>query len=338
MSYTRSRELEPIGLKQEIKIRHFSINTPQLGRKLTRFLDWSLKMEGRDLFMSRGVGEFSHLPQGIETKISPNINASLLSTFTEEEMFSALKEMGPIKALGPDGFPAMFFQKYWHIVGKDVTSFCLGILNNGQNFGHLNSTNIVLIPKIQNPAKVIANRLQGVMELCIDESQSAFIPGRLISDNTLVAYEVLHTLRRKRMGNKGFMAVKLDMSKAYDRVEWAFIRAVMLKLGFDIKWVELILKCISTASFAVNVNEIRGESFQATRGLRQGDSLSPFLFLFCSEGLPALLKMDQKEGSLKGVKASRSGLAITHLLFADDCVLFGEVTRQGARLFKGILK
>ncbi|KAA3461526.1 reverse transcriptase [Gossypium australe] len=280
----------------------------------------------KDLFMFRGVEEFSHLLQGIDKKISSDTNATLVSTFTEEEIWGQLKHQDLM------GFQQCFFQKYWHIVGKDVTSFCLGILNNGQSFGHLNSTNILLIPKIQNPgnlsnfrpislcttiykivAKAIANRLQGVMEMCIDESQSAFIPGRLISDNTLVAYEMLHTLRRKRMGNKGFMAVKLDLSKAYDRVEWAFIRAVMLKLGFENKWVELILKCISTASFAVNVNGIRGESFQATRGLS------------------ALLKMAQNEGVLKGVKASRSGPMITHLLFADDCILFGEATRKGAR-------
>ncbi|KAA3467406.1 reverse transcriptase [Gossypium australe] len=161
----------------------------------------------KNLFMSRGVA------------------------FTEEEVFSTLKEIGATKASGLDGFPAIFFQRYWHIV-------------------------VV--------AKTIANRLQGVMEICIDESQSAFIPGRL-SDNTLLAYEMLHTFRRKRTGNKGFMAVKLNMSKAYDRVEWDFIKEVMLKMGFDDKWVDLILKCIITASYVVNVNGNRGESFQATR-------------------------------------------------------------------------
>ncbi|KAA3466274.1 reverse transcriptase [Gossypium australe] len=311
----------------------------------------------RSLFTSRGVGDLYHLLQGIEKKIPSNINELLLSVFTEEEVFSALKDMGPTKAPGPDGFPAMFFQQYWHIVGKDVIDFCLGILNNGQSFGQLNSTDIVLIPKVQNPsnlskfrpislctvlykvvAKAVANRLQGVMGMCIDESQSAFVPGRLISDNTLVAYEMLHTFSRKRTGRKGAMAVKLDMSKAYDRVEWAFIKEVMLKMGFDIKWVELILRCVISVSFAVKVNRIRGESFQATRGLRQGDPLSPFLFLFCSEGLSALMRMVRREGGKIGVKASRSGPTVTHLLFADDCILFGEATGEGANMVKGILK
>ncbi|KAK5841990.1 hypothetical protein PVK06_004316 [Gossypium arboreum] len=159
--------------------------------------------------------------------------------------------MGPTKAPGSDGFPAVFFQRFWHIVGKEVVTFYLGILNEGQNFGPLNSTDIVLIPKTQNPsnlatfrpislcsvlykivAKTIANRFQTVIGRCIDAAQSAFIPGRLISDNVILAYEILHTFRNKRIGTKGYMAVKFDMSKAYDRVEWSFLKAVMLKMGF----------------------------------------------------------------------------------------------------------
>ncbi|KAA3466579.1 reverse transcriptase [Gossypium australe] len=265
--------------------------------------------------------------------------------------------MGPTKALGPDGFPALFFQWYWHIVGKDVTKFCLGILNTDQGFEQLNSTDIVLIPKTQNPitlasfrpislcsvlykivTKVIANRLQEVIGECIDRAQSAFIPGRLISDNVLIAYEILHTFRKKRTGKKGYMAVKLDMSKAYDRVEWGFLKEVMLKMGFQEKVVGLILKCISTASFTVSINGKRGRVFQGSRGLRQGDPLSPFLFLLCSEGLSALIRLAKEEGLIKGAKASRRGPEISHLLFANDCILFREATKEGAGQLKRILK
>ncbi|KAA3465418.1 reverse transcriptase [Gossypium australe] len=309
------------------------------------------------LFMSKGARDSSHLLQGIEESISPDINASLLSTFTKEEVFSALKEMGPTKALGLDGFPALFFQQYWHVVGKEFITFCLGILNNDQDFGKVNSTDIMLIPKIQNPsnlanfrpislctvlykivAKTIANRFQGIIGNCIDAAQSAFVPGRLIFYNILLAYKMLHTFRKKRTGMKGFMAIKLDMSKAYDRVEWVFLKEVMLKMGFEKKWVELILRRISTESYTVNINGNRGRTFQATRGLRQGDPLSPFLFLVCSEGLLALMRMALKEGMLKGAKASQKGPAITHLLFSDDCIFFGEASRNGASLLKGILK
>ncbi|KAA3485048.1 reverse transcriptase [Gossypium australe] len=182
----------------------------------------------QNLFSSNGVRDSSYLLLGIGTHISSEIISSLLATYTGEEVHQALKGMGPTKAPGWDGFPALFFQNYWHIVGKDVEEYCLGILNE----------DIVLIPKTLNPsnlanfrpislctvfykivAKTIANRLQNYIGKCIDCTQSAFVPGRLISDNILIAYEILHTLRQKRYGKKGFMAVKLDMSKAYDRVE-----------------------------------------------------------------------------------------------------------------------
>ncbi|KAA3477623.1 reverse transcriptase [Gossypium australe] len=267
------------------------------------------------LFTSNKVGDLSYLLQGIKKNILPDKNVALLAAYTEEEVFSALKGMGATKAPGLDGFPAVFFQRYWHIVGKDVTKFCLGILNTDQSFGPLNSTDIVLILKIQNPVnlanfrpislctvldkivtKVIVNRLQDVIGGCINVAQSVFIPGRLISGNVLIAYEILHTFRKKRTGKNGYMAVKLDMSKAYDRVEWGFLKEVMLKMGFQEEVVRLILKCISTVSFAVSINGKRGRVFQASRGLRQGDPLSPFLFLLCSEGLPALMRLAKKEG------------------------------------------
>ncbi|KAH1108545.1 hypothetical protein J1N35_012313 [Gossypium stocksii] len=126
------------------------------------------------------------------------------------------------------------------------------------------------------------------------------------------------------------MVVKLDMSKAYDRVEWDFLREVMIKMGFAQKWVALIMKCITTASYAVHINGRRGEIFQPTRGLQQGDPLSPFLFLVCNEGLSSLIRLATRAGLLKGAKASRRGPEISHLLFADDCILFGEATKARA--------
>ncbi|KAA3479284.1 reverse transcriptase [Gossypium australe] len=137
----------------------------------------------------------------------------ILAIQPQDEIQKALKGMGPTKAPGYDGFPALFFQKYWHIVGKDVEEFCLGVLNEGKDLDSVNRIDIVLIPKTPNPtnlvnfrpislctilyklvAKTIANRLQDFIGQCIDSAQSAFVPGRLISDNVLIAYEILHTL------------------------------------------------------------------------------------------------------------------------------------------------
>ncbi|KAA3454404.1 reverse transcriptase [Gossypium australe] len=309
------------------------------------------------LFSSEGVADPKRVLEGINSSISPEMNEVLNSPFTADEIIVALKGMGPLKAPGSDGFPALFFQKYWHIVGKEVLEFCLGVLNDGKRVESANSTDIVLIPKTSHPTtlvnfrpislctvmyklvtKTIAIRLQDVMGICIDKAQSAFVPGRLISDNVLLAYELLHTFRQKRMGKKGYMAIKLDMSKAYDRVEWDFVKQMMKQMGFALRWIELIMKCITTASYAVIINGNRGRNFQPTRGLRQGDPLSPFLFLICSEGLSALMRSTMRNGLVKGAKACQRGPEISHLLFADDCILFGEATEKGAKVVNDILK
>lgn len=98
--------------------------------------------------------------------------------------------------------------------------------------------------------KEITNRLKIVLNICIDEAHGAFVPGRLISDNVLVAYELVNALKKKRSGKKGSFALKLYMSKAYDGVEWGFLEGMMLKLGFDVRWVELIMHCISSVSYS----------------------------------------------------------------------------------------
>ncbi|KAA3485169.1 reverse transcriptase [Gossypium australe] len=311
------------------------------------------KLYFENLFNTNGIANPKEILEGIDASISTEMNDALLTPFSEDEVFKALKEMGPTKAPGPDGFLTIFFQKYWYIVGSEVLDFCLGVLNEGKAVDSANVTNIVLIPKVQNPtsmvnfrpislcsvlykliAKTIANRMQNVMDSCIDQVQSAFVLGRLISDNILLTYEILHTFKQKRIGKKGYMAVKLDMSKAYDRVEWNFIKEVMNKMGFARKWIDLIMKCITSVSYTVLINGSKGRTFNPHRGLRQGDPLSPFLFLICSEGLSALMRTAKKNGLIRGARASRREPVISHLLFTDDCMMFGEATEKGAQVYE----
>ncbi|XP_012441961.1 uncharacterized protein LOC105766967 [Gossypium raimondii] len=128
------------------------------------------------------------------------------------------------------------------------------------------------------------------------------------------------------------------MSKAYDRVEWVFLKEVKMRMGFAKEWVALVMRCISTVSYVVTTNGRSGRVFKPTRGLRQGDPLSPFIFLICSEGLSSLIRNATREGLIKGVRASRRGPMISHLLFADDCILFGEATERSVRNLKAILQ
>ena len=116
------------------------------------------------------------------------------------------------------------------------------------------------------------------------------------------------------------MALKLDMSKSYDRVEWEFIEKVMRKIGFDNRWVNLMMECITTASYSILINGEPHGDIKASRGLRQGNPLSPYLFLLCIEGLHGLIKKVASNGDIKGVSWNEPKLK--HLLFANDSLIF----------------
>ena len=125
-----------------------------------------------------------------------------------------------------------------------------------------------------------------------------------------------------------YCAMKLDMMKAYDRVEWSYIEAIMLKLGFSRLWVSKIMRCITSVSFFVLFNGQRLQEFKPTRGIRQGDPISPYLFLLCAEGLSCVLKGEGANQYVNGIQISCTYPKINHLLFADDCLLFFSKQKQ----------
>jgi hypothetical protein len=192
----------------------------------------------------------------------------------------------------------------------------------------INTTHIALIPKMQNPviykliSKVLANQLKVLLPTIISCTQSAFILGRLITDNIIAAFETIHTMQTRMWSKVGYMGVKLDMTKAYDRVEWRFLEAVMIKMGFADRWVNLVMKCVTTVLYSVVVNGSPVGNIKPSRGIRQGDPISPYLFLICDEGLSALINRAEQASIISGVPTSPKGPEISHLFFADDSILF----------------
>jgi ribonuclease HI len=313
------------------------------GRDLTKVEDISAAFVSyyTGLFTTEGTAGMEDFTMGVQARVTDAMNERLVRRFEECEVDHALAQMHPLKSPGPDGFSASFYQNSWSVVRTDVCNAVLQFLNNGQFDNEINTTNIALIPKKKNPscvvefrpislcnvvykliAKVLANRLKRVLGEIISPTQSAFIPGRLITDNVLLAFEALHTMDSRLSGKEGYMALKLDMSKAYDRVEWDFLEMIMRRLGFDERWVFLVMTCVRTVKYAVLVNGQAYGEIIPSRGLRQGDPLSPYFFILCAEGLSLALQRGEQSGGFTGLPITRGGTRLNHLFFADDSLLF----------------
>ena len=230
----------------------------------------------------------------------------------------------------------------------------LDIVEGKESARSINETVLVLIPKVKNPtllsqfrpislcnvlykiaSKVISNRLKVILPEIVSEEQSAFVPGRLITDNIICAYECLHFMKRNKPIKHIDCALKLDMMKAYDRLEWPYLKAVMIKLGFSPTFTETIMRCVTLVYFSVLFNGVTMYGFRPSRGLRQGDPISPYLFLLAAEGLSCLLK---SQNGVQRIEVAPEAPLVNHLLFADDSLLFFEANEASTTRVNGLLR
>ncbi|KAL0294405.1 UNVERIFIED_CONTAM: hypothetical protein Sangu_3219200 [Sesamum angustifolium] len=266
--------------------------------------------------------------------------ASLLVTpVTLSEVKEAFFAIDVESAPGPDGYTSAFFRNAWPVIGQAMFQAIGEFFRTGKMLKQINTTLISLIPKVSLPryvsdyrpiaccnvlyksiTKIIVKRLQQVLPLMIDYSQNAFVPGRSITDNILLAQELMAGYNHKRLPSR--CMIKVDIQKAYDSVEWDFLLEVLKLFNFPHQFIVLINQCVSTASFSVSLNGSIHGFFKGGRGLRQGDPMSPYLFVLVMEIWNLLLRFRINEAADFQYHWKCKDIGLINLCFADDVLLF----------------
>ena len=274
----------------------------------------------------------------------------------EEEIRQGLWALKPFKALGVDGLHAGFFQYFWEDVKHSVCNEVISIFDMRRVPEYLNETLITLIPKCPNlksfsnyrpislcntiykvVTKIIVGRIRPFLDKLVSPNQVTFMPGRRGLDNVVIAQELIHMLDNKK-GKVGFMAIKIGLVKAYDRLEWLFIRKVLRAFHFPHVFTDLIMSCVSSTSTSILFNGGKLETFMPSRGIRQGDLLSPYLFILCMEYLGFLINKSCMEKKWTPLKTSKDNVEISHLFFANNLLLFAKANLAGAKAIKEVLE
>ena len=227
-----------------------------------------------------------NLWHGWQVSLTEEEKNSLDQPVLDEEIVSTLWSLKAFKALGPDGLHAGFFQRSWLIVGDSVKEEIMNVFLCRKILDYLNSTNIVLIPKIQSPesissfrpislcnsvykiiTKIIVGRLRPYLDKLIGPCQVAFVSGRRGVDNTIIVQELIHTVGKTK-GRGGYMALKIDLEKTYDKLEWSFIRDMLIRFNLPGNLIDLIISYISSVSTSLLFNGGALEPFLPTKGIR----------------------------------------------------------------------
>ncbi|XP_016199953.1 uncharacterized protein LOC107640962 [Arachis ipaensis] len=269
----------------------------------------------------------------------------LLEPVTSEEVKRAVMTMSSFKAPGLDGFQAIFYKEFWDSLSNDVCGLVKRAFEGEPMNAAIFDTLVVLIPKVEVPSslrefrsislcnviykivtKVLVNRFRPFLSEIIGPLQGGFILGRGTTENIIIAQEIMHFMRNTK-SRKGTMAFKIDLEKAYDRVDWRFLEASLVRFGFPKATINLILNCVTSSSLSVLWNRNRLQNFNPKRGLRQGDPMSPYLFVLCMEMLACFIFHRVSQGLWNPVAVSRNGPRLSHLMFADDLLFFCKASK-----------
>ncbi|KAH0695796.1 hypothetical protein KY289_013278 [Solanum tuberosum] len=326
-------------------------------RLATTLSAWSKKEFG-DIFSA--VKNFEEQVRAAEEEIITNNvednrtklhyqNQVLQDMVNMEEVRNVVFSMSPNSASGPDGFGGKFYQSCWEIIKVDLLLAIQSYFNGHIMPKFMSHACLVLLPKIEHPnnfsefrpislsnftykiiSKILCLRLAPILPNLISENQSGFVKGRSISENIMLAQEITHYIKKPQEGDN--VVIKLDMAKANDRVSWVFTCIAMRTMGFGEVFIDLLWRTMSNNWYSVIVNGSRHGFFHSTRGLKQGDPLSPALFILGVEVLSRMLNLLHHDQSYKGFHMQIRGPQINHLCFADDVIIFTSATRSSLQL------
>ncbi|XP_042969986.1 uncharacterized protein LOC122302667 [Carya illinoinensis] len=281
----------------------------------------------------------------IDPVIQEDDNVNLLELPSIQEVKQVVFSIPTDSSPGLDGLGLGFYKAYWDIVAMDVVDGVHDFFRGGKIPREFTASFLVLIPKVDNPksfdkirpislcsvfykicTKILVTRLSHLLPPLISEEQGAFIPGRSIFENVSLIQEMIQNINKPVRG--GNVVLKIDMAKAYDSMNWDFLIHSLASFGFSEGVCSLVRQCISSPWFSVVMNGIPKGFFQGGRCLRQDDPLSHYLFILGEEILSRLLKKSFQEMRIIPFQHPRGAPIISHLLYADDIVIFANVDKK----------
>ena len=303
------------------------------------------------LISAEGISQIHSLTR---FKCDENRRQLLEAEVSEADIKSEFFALPSNKSPGPDGYTSEFFKKTWSIVGPSLIAAVQEFFRSGRLLGQWNSTAVTMVPKKPNAdritefrpisccnaiykviSKLLARRLENILPLWISPSQSAFVKGRLLTENVLLATELVQGFGQANISSRGVL--KVDLRKAFDSVGWGFIIETLKAANAPPRFVNWIKQCITSTSFSINVNGSLCGYFKGSKGLRQGDPLSPSLFVIAMEILSRLLENKFSDGSI-GYHPKASEVRISSLAFADDLMIFYDGKASSLRGIKSVLE
>ncbi|XP_060202996.1 uncharacterized protein LOC132631439 [Lycium barbarum] len=298
------------------------------------------------------IDKNSSIIECIPRIITTEDNNFLTKLPEEEEIKNVVFNMSMDSSAGPDGYNGRFFQVCWHIIKNDIVDFmqnffegknltrfythsCLALISKIDTSTSFSELRPISLSNFTNKiiSKILAIRLNHFFPKLISENQSGFVTGRSITDNVMLTQEIIHGISKKNKG--GNVVLKLDMAKSYDRLSWSFHTKVLNKFGFNDVWIDLIWRSIANAWYTIIINGTRQGFLKSSQGLKQGDPISPSLFIIVAEVLSRSLNSLLNNPNFTPFSMHKNGPQITHLAYAD---VFSSGNTRSLKLIMSLIK